>query len=253
MVLTASLSQASDRIVYDQSSETMVFRGIAVFGETFNEHYVISRCRQFLTQNTDKKLIMLTLGPEGPNAPIAGLGCDHCKPYPFWRQFYDAVNKEMFPIGELMVLGGNAVVRYRDQSGTVTETVLIGINPRAIGIGEFKGKLVHVGMKGRMPMPWLELYVVGTGTLDGKAGADYISNFSHAMGVNNSTVEFRSDPWFMNEIWRPWFPLFEEHRGEPPSEAEFSLTKTLTCLRLLTFNKTLVTNRCSFEGSETLP
>jgi hypothetical protein len=251
IVLTASLSQASDRIVYDESSATMVFRGIAVSDETFNEQYVISRCRQFLAQNADKKLIVLTLGQEGRHAPIASSGCDHCKPYPFWRRFYDAVNKEMFPIGELMVLGGNAVVRYRDTSGSVTETALVGINPRPIGIGEFKGKIVHVGMSGRMPKPWLQLYVVGTGILDAKSGAEYISNFSHDIGVNNSTVEFRSDPWFMNEVWRPWFPLFEEHRGEPPSEAEFSETRTLDCMMVLTLNKTLA-NRCSFEGWVTL-
>jgi hypothetical protein len=251
MALTASLSQASDRIVYNGTSPTMVFRGIAVAGETFNEQYVINRCRQFLAQNADKKLIVLTLGPEGPNAPIAAFGCDHCKPYTFWRQFYDAVNKEMFPIGELMVLGGNAVVRYRDQSGTVTETVLMGSDPRPVVIGGFSGKIIHVGMQGRMPKPWLELCVVGTGTLDAGAGAEYISNFSHDMSVDDSTVEFRSDPWFMDEIWTPWFPLFEEHRGEPPSEAAYNLTKTLNCFRVLRWDKT-VGNKCSFEGSETL-
>jgi len=251
MVMTALLSQASDRIVYDGSSATMVFRGIAVSGQTFDEQYVINRCRQFLAQNADKKLIVLTLGPEGPNAPIAAFGCDHCKPYPFWRMHYDGIAKEMFPIGELMVLGGNAVLRYRDQSGSVTDTVLMGSDPRPVVIGGLSGKLIHVGMEGRMPKPWLELYVVGTGTLDAGAGAEYISKFSHDMDVTNSTVEFRSDPWFINEIWRPWFPLFEEHRGEPPSEAEFNQTKTLNCRMVLMYSKT-VSNKCSFEGSETL-
>jgi hypothetical protein len=251
MVLMASLSQASDRIVYDQSSETMVFRGIAVSEETFNEHYVIGRGRQFSAQNADKKLIVLTLAPDEPNANFIAIGCDHCKPYPFWRGQYDAIAKRMFSIGELMVLRGNAVVRYRDSSGSVTDTVLMGSDPRLVVIGGFRGKLVHVGMQGRMPKPSLQLYVVGTGTLDAGAGAEYISNFSHEMGVDDSTVEFRSDPWFINEIWTPWFPLFEEHRGKPPSVAEFSQSKTLNCLRVLRFDKT-VGNKCSFEGSETL-
>jgi hypothetical protein len=245
-------SFASDRTLEDESSPTIVFRKVAVSGDTFDEQYVVKRSREFLANNTDKKLIRYTLVPDTLEATIGASGCDHCDPYPFWRVQYDAVARQQFPIGELTAIGGNAVVRYRNMHGTVTETVLKGATPRPITIGSFNGTIAHVGMSGRMPTPWLELYVVGTGIISSDAGAAFIAKFSHEMGVMDSTVELRSDPWFMNEIWRTWFPLFEEHRGNPPSEREFNATKTLNCVVVLTVSgKT--TNECSWKGTAHLP
>jgi hypothetical protein len=94
-------------------------------------------------------------------------------------------------------------------------------------------------MEGLMPKPWLKLYVVGSGSIDSNAGAKYISDFSRRMGVTDSTIQFRSDPWFINEIWRTWFPLFDQHRGEPPNEADFKLTKTPDCFVVLTVYRSL--------------
>jgi hypothetical protein len=245
-------SFASDRTLEDESSPTIVFRKVAVSGDTFDEQYVVKRSREFLANNKDKKLIRYTLVPDTLEATIGASGCDHCDPYPFWRVQYDAVARQQFPIGELTAIGGNAVVRYRNMHGTVTETVLKGATPRPITIGSFNGTIAHVGMSGRMPTPWLELYVVGTGIISSDAGAAFIAKFSHEMGVMDSTVELRSDPWFMNEIWRTWFPLFEEHRGNPPSEREFNATKTLNCVVVLTVSgKT--TNECSWKGTAHLP
>jgi hypothetical protein len=252
LLVSSMLAVASDRTLFEEASPTIIFRGIAVSGERFDQQCVIGRSRKFLAANNSKKLIVLTLVPDEPDANISLMGCDHCKPYPFWRMQYDAVSKRMFAIGELMAFGQNSVVRFRDKSGSVSETVLTGSDPRSVVIGGFKGKIVHAGMSGRMPMPWLELYVVGTGALDSKAGAEYVADFSRQMGVNDSTIEFRSDPWFINEIWRTWLPLFEEHRGSPPSEEAFAATKTLDCFVVLTVQGK-VTNECSWHGSETLP
>ena len=61
------LVQASERLLSDQSSPTIVFRRIAVAANTFDEQYVIQRCRNFLSSE-DKKLTVLTLVPDQPNA-----------------------------------------------------------------------------------------------------------------------------------------------------------------------------------------
>jgi hypothetical protein len=151
----------------------------------------------------------------------------------------------------LIAFGANAVLRYRDTHGIVIETVLSGSNPRPILLDNFKGRIVHLGMQGRMPKPWLMLYVVGTGTMNAKTGADYIAAFNRQMGAQDSTVEFRSDPWFF-ESWSTWFPLFEEHRGDPPSETDFNATKTLRCNVLLKSAKGPL-NYCGWKGSIRLP
>lgn len=252
LVLSALSLQAADRVLVDESSPSIVFRMIAVSADAFSEEYVIRRCRSFLADNQEKKLIVLTLVPDQPNATFSTLGCDHCKPYPFWMIQYKAIAKEKFPIGELIALDGSAVLRYRNTTGTVSETVLTDRDPRPVLLDSFQGRIVHFGLSGRMPKPWLQVYVVGTGTISAKAGADYIAAVARQMGLEDSTVEFRPDPWFINEIWGPWFPLFEQQRGEPPGEAEFNSTKTLRCFVVLTIYKT-VTNTCSWKGSETLP
>ena len=48
---------ASDRIVEDESSPTIVFRKIAVAGKKFDEKYAVQRCREFLSANQDKDFI----------------------------------------------------------------------------------------------------------------------------------------------------------------------------------------------------
>ena len=252
-------SIASERTLEDQSSPTIVFRKIAISGEQFDEQTVIHRCREFLAANKEKKLIRYTLVPDEKGATIAWTGCDHCKAYPFWRTQYDAIAKESFSTGEMVAFNGNAVLRYRDRNGMVTEMVLQGTNPRLISIGGFRGTIVHVGMSGNIvatnlrPMTLvLHLYVVGDGEINADAGADYIANFNRQMGVNFSSVDFRSDPWFINEIWRPWFPLFEEHRGNPPDEQMFDASKNLNCFIILRPDGTK-TNQCSWKDAERLP
>lgn len=251
LLLSAMLCFAADRTLSDETSPTIIFRTIAVSGEQFDQQYVIRRSHQFLIDNSRTKLIVLTFVPDEPDAHTSLLGCDHCKPYPFWRMQYDAVSKRKFPIGELMAFGANSVVRYRDRSGLVSETVLSGVDPRILSIGEFKARIVHTGMSGRMPTPWLKLYVVGTGKIDSKAGAEFIARYSAQMGVTDSTIEFRSDPWFINEIWSTWLPIFEQHRGTPPTEEAFATTKTLKCDVVRTIQNDVM-NNCSWRGSETL-
>src|SRR5215469_12189432 len=128
----------------------------------------------------------------------------------------------------------------------------VGQSPRLLWQGAIH--VVHVGMYGRMDRPmtlWLRLYVVGEGEMHSEAAADYIAGFSRQMGVGDATVEFRSDPWFINEIWSTWFPLFEEHRGNVPSEKEFNATKTLDCTMVVTGKGPM--NECSWKGSAGLP
>jgi hypothetical protein len=140
LLLFASLGYGTDRTLEEEKSPTIIFRKIAVTGVKFDEDYVVQRCRRFLKTHKDRKLIRFTLVPDESEATIAWYGCDHCESYPFWRTQYDEVTKKMYPIGEMMAFGNNAVVRYRSLQGTVTETVLSGSDPRTIVIDGFKGE-----------------------------------------------------------------------------------------------------------------
>jgi len=109
---------------------------------------------------------------------------------------WDPVSKVSFSIAELMSIEGNAILRYRDGAGAVSVTVIQGKDPRPITIGTYQGTIIHVGVKGTMAC----LYVVGQGSISATDGATYARDLAARLGANESWIEFRADPWFINEI-----------------------------------------------------
>src|SRR5579871_4344671 len=82
---TVPLMMSADRVVEDETTQTLVFRKIAVPAATFSQQYATQRAREFLAENTHRKMIRLTLVPDEKPATYSRLGCDHCDPYRFWR------------------------------------------------------------------------------------------------------------------------------------------------------------------------
>jgi hypothetical protein len=243
-----SLMIAANRVVEDETTQTLVFRKIAVPVAEFNHDSATQQARKFLVANTDsKKMIRLTLVPDQKPATYTRFGCDHCDPYRFWRTQWDAISAVAFPIAELMCIEGNAILRYRDRTGAVSVTVLRGSDPREIRIGDYHGKIIQIGMHGRIESPIPQLYVVGSGRIRSKSGALYARDLTKRLGVRESWIEFRADPWFINEIWTPFFPLFDA-ADTPPTEEKFKVSKTPYC-----FCFTQTNNQCSWDGIITLP
>jgi len=243
----APLMISADRTLEDETTQTLVFRKIAVPAQTFSQQYATQRARQFLAENINRKMIRLTLVPDEKPATYPRVGCDHCDPYRFWRMQWDAISAVTFPVAELMSIDGNAVLRYRDKSGAVSAVVLQGLDPRPLRVGNYEGRIIHVAMHGRIESPLPRLYVVGSGTISSKDGASYARDLAARLGVRESWIEFRADPWFINEIWTPFFPLFDTS-GPVPTEEAFKETKTPYCCYFTPAN-----NGCSWVGVVTLP
>ena len=240
---------SADRVLEDQTTKTLVFRKIAVPPQTFSQQYAIQQARRFLVENANLKMIRFTLVPDEKPATYARAGCDHCPPYRFWRGQWDAISRVTFPVAELMSIEGNSILRFRAESGVVSEVVLRGSDPRQIQIGAYRGKIIHVDMSGRIDSPLPELFVVGTGMVSSKYAFAYTRTLATRLRVRASEIQFRADPWFIDEIWTPFFPLFDPS-GPVPSEEAFKATKTLSCIY---FNSKTASNRCSWEGLMALP
>ena len=219
---------AADRVLEGTVTKTLIFRKIAVPVQGFDRRIATQRASQFLADNPATRMARLTIVPDMKPATYYPAGCDHCDPYTFWRGEWDPVSTVNFPIGELMSVEGNAVLRYRDEKGAVSVTVLRGSDPRPIRVGDYHGLIIQVGMHGRIAGPLSHLYVVGTGTIAAKDGAAYAREFAARLGVHASWIEFRADPWFIDEIWTPFFPFFDAS-GQVPSKAVFKTTKTPYC------------------------
>jgi hypothetical protein len=116
---------------------TLVFRKLAVPQQGFTRQVVTERCLKFLDENPAVKMARLTIVPDIQSATYSLVGCDHCKAYRFWRMLWDSTADTEFPIGEMMMIEGNAVLRYRDNDGTVSAIVLRGTDPRMIHVGDF--------------------------------------------------------------------------------------------------------------------
>lgn len=237
----------ADRVIADQTTATLVFRKIAVEPDIFSKEYATERARQFLKANAKFKMIRWTLVPDEKPANYTVTSCDHCPFYPFWLKQWSAVNATMFPIAELMSIEGNAVFRFRDEQGVVTAQVITGRDPRAFQVGGFVGRIIHVGMHGRVESPLPRIYVVGAGEISAKEGSAYARELTGRLGVGNASIEFRGDPWFIAEIGTPFFPLFDA-TGAVPSEQEFTKTKAYVCSSLSRTN-----NNCSWKDIVSLP
>jgi hypothetical protein len=244
---TRGIVIAADRVIEDQTTATMIFRKVAVPASIISQQYALERARQFLLDNSGAKMIRLTMVPDAEPATYSLMGCDHCDPYRFWRMQWEPVSEVPFSIAELMSIERNAVLRYRDTKGAVSVTVIQGNDPRPISIGNYQGRMIHVGMAGRINWPLPKLYVVGSGTIQSTEAAAYIRDLAARLGVGEATIEFRSDPWFIHEIWTPFFPLFDTADPVPTEEA-FKASKTSAC-----FYFTPTNNRCSWEGDITVP
>ena len=244
---TAPLMFPADRILEDETTPTLVFRKIAVPSEVFSQQYAMQRARQFLAENAHLKMIRLTLVPDEKPATYSQAGCDHCPAYRFWRAQWDLVSAVIFPLAELMSIDGKPVLRYRDKDGVVSAFVLQGSDPRPLRVGVYQGRIVHLAMHGRTDTPLPRLYVVGSGTILSKDAAAYAKDLASRLNVSESRIEFRADPWFINEIWTPFFPLFDAP-GSPPTEEAFKRTKSAYCFYFSPAN-----NKCSWVGSLTLP
>lgn len=247
LVHTASSVIAADRVLEDQTTATMIFRKVAVPASTLTQQYAVEQSRLFLLSNGAKRMVRLTIVPDQKAATYSLVGCDHCDPYRFWRMQWDPVSRALFSIAELMSIEGNAVLRYRDDTGAVSVTVIQGKDPRSITIGNYQGRIIHIGMHGTIKSPLAQLYVVGAGSISARDGAPYARDLAARLGVRESWIEFRADPWFINEIWTPFFPLFDTS-GPVPTEEEFKTTKTPFCSYFTPEN-----NDCSWKGSITLP
>ena len=244
---TAPLMIPGDRVLEDQTTETLVFRKLAVPAQTFSRQYATQQARQFIADNATMKLIRLTWVPDEKPATYSLFGCDHCDPYRFWRAQWDPISKVIFPVAELMSVEGNSVLRFRDKSGAVSAVVLQGSDPRPIRIGGYQGRIIQVGMSGRIQSPLPQLYVVGAGAISSKEAASYARDLAARLKVRESWIEFRADPWFIDEIWRPFIPLFDTS-DSVPTEEMFKSTRTPYCSYFTPAN-----NKCSWEGVVTLP
>lgn len=241
------LTISADRVLEDETTRTLVFRKIAVPVTTFSRPYAMQRAREFLVKNTQFKIIRLTLVPDEDRATYSAFGCDHCPPYQFWRMQWDSITPLNYPVAELLSIDGNAILRFRTKNGAVSVTILQGSDPRQIRLGNYKGKIIHVGMEGRVDSPVPCLYVVGSGKILSKDGSSFARKLAMRLDVHVSWIEFRADPWFIGQIWTPFFPFFDT-TGSPPSEQTFKRSKTPTCSYFSNNN-----NECSWKGLMTLP
>jgi hypothetical protein len=144
---------------------------------------------------------------------------------------WNRITETQFPIGELMMIEGNAVLCYRDCRHGPFVYRPPWFRPRPIRVGDFKGFVVHVDMHGRVGWPLLRLYAVGTGTISAADNAGYARGLATRHGVREAWLEFRADPWFINEIWTPSFPVFDP-RGPIPTAEGFKATRTPYCFTL---------------------
>jgi hypothetical protein len=146
--------------------------------------------------------------------------------YVSWRQINEHYLRSRMEIGELIAVGANAVLRFRDAQGQITKRIIRGRDPLQIRIDGESFEIVHISSAevGKFP----EIYLRTSSTLSAEKGSDVLHGIERMLPDFHVSIYLRNDGLF---IYEPKFPYLNPFQDEPtiPSEEEYRRTKTLEC------------------------
>jgi hypothetical protein len=246
--ILAASALGADQVQTYLSGKKFAFGRATIPRGQLDLNQAIRVAREFLNENKDKVFLYLTTAPE--DAPTGGCGgiLDQSR-YTSWRECYDARARFNFPATEFIKIDEDAVLRFRHKDDNVSGILLLGSDPRYVVVGGLLGLIVgietmQVAEQGDAgTLSYLDLYLMGRGSLDATVAATYAKSLSVKTGLRTN-IEFRADPWFIDQFLFP----FLERWLVPPSEVEYKRTKTLSCHYFLPGN-----SGCSWTGVERLP
>ena len=160
--------------------------------------------------------------------------------YDTWLAWHLDYAKAVRSSAELLMINGNAAMRLRDASGAVQSLVLEGSNPYALNASGIDFCLLHLAASKSAPITskkWdehtyvsnLSLFLVAKSTVNQKAAEAVSEKLRTIIGVEQATVEVRTDPWFIRD---ETFPIVSPYvnAGKPPTREEYEHSQQWSCI-----------------------
>lgn len=224
----------------EEAQPQIVMRDIIVADHEFTLFQLEKRFRGLLRQEGAVPRVLKVEAFTDPKTVSGTFKYTSDVSYEAWLAWYLDYAKAIPSSAELLVINGNAAMRVRDASGAIQTLVLEGSNPYALNAGGIDFYLLHLAASKSAPITskkWdertyvstLSLFLVTQGNVNQKV-AEAVSEKLRAMtGVEQATVEIRSDAWFIRD---EAFPIVSPYvkLGTPPTKEEYEHSRQWSCI-----------------------
>jgi hypothetical protein len=131
----------------------------------------------------------------------------------------------------MVSIQGDAVLRIRDQAGTVERIILKGNDPLLLKDGPDRWEILHIELA-RNPSVSLfraSFYVRVPKEPDIRTGEEVAKALAHRLPGWTMTLHLRSDPWFVTERGFPDYHAFS-YQEQPPTAVDYHASRTVSCI-----------------------
>jgi len=156
--------------------------------------------------------------------------------YDWWSSLYNQFGRALLPMAEASGLGGNVVLRFRNQAGVSSETVLSGENFLRISL---RGVDFDILKQSFSPLPpgvaptsgdeaMIFIYVRASSFPDVRLAQEFGRLMRARLGERRIVVGFRTDSFFIEDTGFPIMYRFDPSLA-PPSREQYEHSRTRYC------------------------
>jgi hypothetical protein len=153
--------------------------------------------------------------------------------YQLWVNVLEERLRKVNPIAVALKIDGNAAFRFRNSTGTSTETALYGDSPFLVHGPTENAKILHVSfsrvLSGEGSVVQASFFLESLSPLSGPGPGNLALRLKRAVGISQQTVTIiRGDSWFIeNEGFPIFYPFGSSHT--PPTLQNYLCTPTVVC------------------------
>lgn len=184
--------------------------------------------RKFVEENKDNFLSMLTLAASEVDFQASYFGHPHDNTYEKAIEAIGRLKPSVKPMAQVLAMGKDSVLRYRDQNRLVEEVLTGRQDPTLFFVASTKFRLIHFRLAGGGDALVRNRYMlrlfIQVSPVSVRQCAALLERLARCSPVRDVSVSFRTDTWFLDESQFPFL-----YRFIP----DFSIPKDLTLQYLL--------------------
>ena len=227
---------AQPTVLYEGASANMSFRAILVDRESFTKQEMERFAKEFIGRESNRTLAKLVVFTERDDAvtTLFGKGMPNVG-YRSWETHFRTYARRVPAMGDVIVVRGSGVLRYRDASGRVERIVFSPPDPLKIRLDGTVFEIVDVAFPSFPPLsqdvrnPEVEFCIKTSASLEKEQGLHLTKMLSDKLVLETLTVYARNDLWFIDATSFPFYFRFTADLT-PPTIQDYYASEELLCV-----------------------
>lgn len=235
VVACAAASSSEQVVTFEDSGAKWAERYIRIPTAEFSPAHVRELALSHLQAFERQKLVKIVIATNSPDLSEMRRGkgmFDYG--YQLWADVLAERQRRRGPLAVAIKVQGNAVLKVRDSSRAVTETVLYGKNPLVtVGPG-WKAEILHVGFskvpQGQKKQVHVSFFLKTATRLSIPQAENVVRALTRSVGIRERLFFLlREDPWFIEDEFFPVSDPFGQS-ATPPSAQQYVCVPTISCM-----------------------